>query len=230
MPEILGTDARDSGKLQICRVTVKAKQAPQWWELGAPGPPLLCGKRLYLPTSVNVAVNCCGVTRGSAYLQLPEIVNPDRGVTFSEVWRGEAGAALGQPAPSQGVLCQAGSATGWDREDSQDTHVRAVSGLLPPWASDIELGREVCEVEQQCCILWAPGAGVSLRCKCVEKGFKSFAVELFNGKHFCCKGTKAGQGAQLPKRSFCKVLRNSWSYAELSGSGHRPGSQLSQKS
>lgn len=98
MPGLLGTDARDSGKLHICRVTVKAKQPLTDENQGPQGHCYFAGRDCTYPCQQILAVNCHGITRGSGYLQLPEIVNPESGVTFSDSRRGER---LGLPQVSQ---------------------------------------------------------------------------------------------------------------------------------
>lgn len=99
MPGLLGTDARVFGKLHRCKVTVKAKQPPDGWELEALGLPPLHRKKPYLPTSVVLSVDCHSITGGGGYLQLPEIVKTDRCVTFSKSQEEEAGAAWGKLSP-----------------------------------------------------------------------------------------------------------------------------------
>lgn len=93
MPGLLGTDAGVFGRLHRCKLTVKAKQPPDGWELEALGQPPLHRKKPYLPTSVVLAVDCHSITGGGGYLRLPEIVETDRCVTFSKFQEGEAGAA-----------------------------------------------------------------------------------------------------------------------------------------
>lgn len=116
MPETLGNYVYAKWQL-------RQNKPPDWWELEALGPPLLHKKKLYLPTSVMLAVDCHSITRGSGYLQLPEIVSPGRNVTL-EFWGGER---LGPPGVSQ--LSEGSSARQWAQQAE-------AAGTYRTWAPD----------------------------------------------------------------------------------------------
>lgn len=103
MPETLGNYIYAKWQL-------RQNNPPDWWELEALGPPPLHKKKLYLPTSVRLAVDCHSITGGSGYLQLPEIVSPDMNVTL-EFWGGER---LGPPGIRQ--LSEGSSARQWAQQ------------------------------------------------------------------------------------------------------------------
>lgn len=111
-----------------------------------------------------LAVNCHGITRGSGYLQFPEVVNPDRSVTFSESQRGER---LGLPEVSQLPVRspQAGGEPGRLRKRGLpghrcQSHIMRFTATLGKRYGSWRESLWTWATEQHA--VWAPGVGVSL--------------------------------------------------------------------